>query len=74
MVNFRPEIVSYKMGYHFKKSGSEFLLKRNCEVNAMGENNSFMSICYVKTVSVYDFKLVCVFPHPSVKESFKTIC
>ena len=29
-----------------------------CEVNTMGENSSFIFTCYVKTVPVYDFRLV----------------
>ena len=44
-----------------------------CEVKRMGENSSFIFICYVKTVPVYDFVLVCVVLYPSVKEFFKTI-
>ena len=44
-----------------------------CQVNAMGENSSFIFTCYVKTVPVYNFKLGWVVPHPSVKEFFKTI-
>ena len=47
--------------------------ERTCEVNRMGENSSFIFTCYVKTVSIYDFKLVLVVLHPPVKEFFKTI-
>ena len=43
------------------------------EVNRMGENGSFILTCYIKTVSVYDFKLVWVILHLPVKEFFKTI-
>ena len=49
------------------------LLQRTCEVNRMGENSSYNFICYVKTVPVYDFQLVLVVLHKSVKEFFKTI-
>ena len=35
-------------------------LQRTCEVNRMGENSSFIFTCYVKTVPVYDFKLVWI--------------
>ena len=47
--------------------------ERACEVNGMGENGSFILTCYIKTVSVYDFKLVWVVLHLPVKEFFKTI-
>ena len=39
----------------------------------MGENSSFIFTCYLKTVPVYDFKLVWVVLHRYVKEVFKTI-
>ena len=32
--------------------------ERTCKVNTMGENSSFIFICYLKTVPVYDFRLV----------------
>ena len=47
--------------------------KRTCEVNRMGENSSFIFICYVKTVPVYDFKLVWVVLQSSVKQFFETL-
>ena len=53
--------------------GNHFRKKRTCEVNRMGENSSFTFTCYVKTVPVYDFKLVWVVLHPCVKEFFKKI-
>ena len=46
--------------------------KRTCEVNRMNENSSLIFTGYVKTVSVYDFKLLWEVLHPSVKEFFKT--
>ena len=45
--------------------------QRTCEVNRMGENSSFIFTCYVKNVPVYDFKLVRVVLHPSVKDFFR---
>ena len=39
----------------------------------MGENSSFIFTGYVKTVPVYDSKLVWVVLHLSVQEFFKTI-
>ena len=39
----------------------------------MGENSSFIFTGYFKTVPVYDFKLVWVVLHLSVKDFFKTI-
>ena len=47
------------------------LRQRTCEVNRMGENRSFILTCYMKTVSVYDFKLVWVILHLPVKEFSK---
>ena len=47
--------------------------QRTCEVNRMDENRSFTLTCYVKTVPVYDLKLVWVVLHRSVKVFFKTI-
>ena len=46
---------------------------RTCEVNRIGESSSIIFTCSVKTVPVYDFKLVWVVLHKSVKEYFKTI-
>ena len=37
----------------------------------MGENSSFIFTCYVKTVKVYDFKLVWVVLDPSVQSASK---
>ena len=37
----------------------------------MGENSSFIFACYIKTVPLYDFKLVCVVLHPSSKNFSK---
>ena len=49
------------------------LSQRTCEVNRTGENGFFILTCYIKTVPVYDFKLVWVILHLPVKEFFKTI-
>ena len=48
-------------------SRSDALPQRTFEVNRMRENSSFIFICYVKTVPVYDFKLVWVVLYPSVR-------
>ena len=48
------------------------MYQRTCEVNTMGENSLFIFTCYVKTVPVYDLKLVLVVLHPSVTEFFKS--
>ena len=60
------------------KSRYETAQEKTCEVkaevNRMAENRSFIFTCYVKTVPVYDFELVWVVRHPSVKEFFETIC
>ena len=37
------------------------------------ENGSSIFTCYVKTIPIYDFELVCVVLHPFVKEFFKTM-
>ena len=55
-----PELVTCVL-----KKNSSFTDQRTCEVNKMGENNSF--ICIIKTVPVYDFKLVWVVLHPLPK-------
>ena len=47
--------------------------QRTCEVNRMGENSSFIFTCCVKTVPVYDFKLVWAVLDPSFKEYFKPL-
>ena len=47
--------------------------QRTCEVNRMDENDAFILTCYIKTVSVYDFKLVWVILHLPVTEFFRTI-
>ena len=36
------------------------MARRTCKVDRMGENSSFIFTGYVKTVPVYDFKLVWV--------------
>ena len=56
-----------------KKKVFRKIRKRTCEVNRIGEDSSFSFTCYVKTVPVYDSKLIRVILHPSVKEFFKTI-
>ena len=57
-----------------RKCNCETCLKeRTFEVNRMGENSSFIFTCYVKTVPVYDVKLVWEDLHPTVKEFFTTI-
>ena len=43
------------------------------EVNRTNENSSFIPSHYVKTVPVYDVRLVWVVLHPFSKECFKTI-
>ena len=58
--------VSTKMPY-------QEIRKRTCEVNRMAEHSFFIFTSYVKTVPVYDFKLVWVVPHSSVKEIIKMI-
>ena len=47
-------------------------LKRTCEVNAAGENSSFIFTVCVKSVPHYQFKLAYVVLQMSVKEFFKT--
>ena len=49
------------------------ILYRTRKVDTMDENSSFIFTYYVKTVPVYDFKLIWEVLHPSVKEVFKTI-
>ena len=60
---------SEERGWAYDVSSSQ----RTCEINRMGESGSFILTCYIKTVPVYDFKLVWVLLHPPVKEFFKTI-
>ena len=44
--------------------------QRTCEVNRMGENNSFIFTCNVKAVLVHDFKLVWVVENKIKKQEF----
>ena len=46
--------------------------QRTCEGDAAGENSSFIFTACVKSVSRYQFKLVYVVLHMSVKEFFET--
>ena len=45
---------------------------RTCEVNPVGENRSFIFTVYVKSVSLYHFKLAYIMLHMAVKEFFET--
>ena len=40
------------------------------EANTVGENSSFIFLCYVKTVSLCDFKLIWILLHLTVKKVF----
>ena len=68
MINVRPCTMTSQGHSVSWESG-----KRICQVNTMGESSSFIFTFYVKTVPVYDFRLVWVVIHPSIKEFFKTI-
>ena len=61
-INVKSNIVSFQT--HFKQ-------QRTCEVDTMGENSSFIFICYVKIVPVYNFKLVLVALHCLTKNFSK---
>ena len=46
--------------------------QRTCEVNAAGENSSFIFTVCVKSVPRYDFKIACVVLQMAVNEFFET--
>ena len=58
---------------HFPNYHNIVCVQGTNEVNRMGENSSFIFACYVKTGPAYDFKIVWVVLHLSVKKFFKTI-
>ena len=45
--------------------------KRTCEANPAGESSSFILAVFVKSVSLYHFKLAYVVLHMAVKEFFE---
>ena len=47
-------------------------VQRTCEANVAFENSSFAFTVYVKSVSLYPFKLAYVILHMAVKEFFET--
>ena len=54
------------------KECREKVLKRTCEANQAGENNSFIFIICLKSVPLHHFKLAYVVLHMAVKEFFET--
>ena len=54
------------------KSKYQIKRERTCEANAAGENSLFIFTVCVKTVPLYQLKLVYVVLHMNVKEFIET--